>query len=180
MSPDLDEAVVEQVERLGTVPWSGTVHRCVSSARDPLSGEGARLNGGRWNPRGLFPTIYLAEPFSTCVEEMRRTAEAAGMTLDRLIARGYTANTIVVQDLDVLDLRDDTALQQVGLERSDLTGRDWSACQSVGHASWFLAQSGLIAPSATGQGVVLAAFEERFDPGQVTLTASKPFTVADA
>lgn len=180
MSPELDEAVVEQVERLGTIRWSGTVYRCVSSARDPLSGEGARLNGGRWNPKGLFPTIYLAQPFTTCVEEMRRTAEAAGMSLDRLIARGYIANTITVQDLDVLDLRDDAALHQVGLDRADLNGYDWSACQAVGHAAWFLAQSGLIAPSATGQGVVLAAFEERLNPDQLTVATWEPFTVTSA
>lgn len=36
--------------------------------RTPLSGEGARLYGGRWNPRGT-PALYLATDHATAVAE---------------------------------------------------------------------------------------------------------------
>ena len=36
--------------------------------RSPLSGEGARLHGGRWNPRGT-PALYLALDHATAVAE---------------------------------------------------------------------------------------------------------------
>lgn len=36
--------------------------------RDPCSGEGARLLGGRWNPKGM-PALYLATDPATAVAE---------------------------------------------------------------------------------------------------------------
>ncbi len=180
MSPDLDEDIVEQVDALGVTSWSGTVYRYTSASRDALSGEGARLNGGRWNPRGLFPTVYLADPFPACLSEFKRMAHAFGMPPQAIIARGYLTHTIAVTTLPVLDLRTDGALDRVGLQRSDIEDQDdWTACQAVGHAAWFLERAGILAPSATGEGTVLAAFEERVGPGQLALRASRTLLATD-
>lgn len=180
MSSDLDEDIVEQVDALGATSWSGTVYRYTSASRDALSGEGARLNGGRWNPRSLFPTVYLAEPFPACVSEFKRMAHAAGMPPEAIVARGYLAHTITVTELPVLDLRTAEALDRVGLQRSDIEDQnDWTACQAVGHAAWFLERAGVLAPSATGEGTVLAAFEERLAPGQLAVLTSRALTPTD-
>lgn len=66
MRPQLDEDLVQRVHDLGPTAFSGTCFRHVSGQRNPLSGVGARLNGGRWNPVGLS-TIYLAIPVGACM-----------------------------------------------------------------------------------------------------------------
>lgn len=174
MSAPLDEAVVQQVNDLGISTWSGTVYRYTNAVYDPLSGEGAYRFGGRWNPRRVFPTIYLAEPLRACLLEFRRFAQAAAIDPAAMIRQGYVLHTIAVTDLPVLDLRPPQALASVGLSLDDITDEDWSACQAVGHAAWFLEFGGVFAPSATGDGFVLAAFEGRLRPGQLTVSDSRP------
>lgn len=174
MSAPLDEAVVQQVNDLGTSNWSGTVYRYTSAVYEPLSGEGAYRFGGRWNPRRVFPTIYLAEPLRACMREFGRAAQAAAIDPAAMIRRGFVLHTIAVADLPVIDLRSPEALAFVGLSLEDIADEDWSACQTVGHAAWFLEFGGVLAPSATGDGFVLAAFEGRLQSGQLTVRTSHP------
>ncbi len=47
------------------------------------------------------------------------------------------------------------------MTQADVADDDWTACQAVGHAAWFLGLDGVLAPSASGRGHVLAAFETR-------------------
>lgn len=87
----------------------------------------------------------------------------------------YFLHTIGVEAIPILDLRTDEALAHVGLTRADIEDPDWTACQSVGNAAWFLGHAGVLAPSATGEGVVLAAFETRASPF-LTLSESEALT----
>ena len=175
MTP-LDEDLVQRVNDLGATPWSGTTYRHVTSRRDPLSGTGARMFGGRWNPQDSFNAIYLAEPAAACAGELVRLAAAQGLRVADLIAAGRTLHTIAVRELPVLDLRGDTAREKVGLELTDIADDDWTACQSVGQAAHFLNFGGVLAPSATGVGLVLTAFESRLRLGQLTVQSSEPLT----
>lgn len=51
-------------------------------AKDAFTGEGSRLYGGRWTPKGL-PAVYCSQHLSLCVLELR-------VNQDRFIAReGY-------------------------------------------------------------------------------------------
>lgn len=176
MTAPLDEAVVQRVDDLGTRMWSGTTYRYTTAGRDPRSGTGARLFGGRWNPRDAFPTIYLAQPAATTIAELERTAVAAGLPPEAMIRKGLTLHALVVEDVHVLDLREAATLDQVGLEFADVIDDDWTACQAVGHAAYFLQFDGVLAPSATGAGLVLAAFEARLRPGQLALAGSEHLT----
>lgn len=38
----------------------------------------------------------------------------------------------------------------MGLENDDIYGDDWSGCQAVGHAAWFLHMQGVLVPAAGG------------------------------
>jgi len=161
-----DEDLVDRVNELGPSGWTGTTYRHTAVGRDPLSGEGARMNGGRWNPPGR-PTIYVARPEKTCMAELARSAERGGFPLRALLSRGRELHTIDVQALPVLDLTSADALDHVGLTLEDVQGDDWIACQAVGQAAHFLAMAGVAAPSATGGGLVVAAFEDRVKAGQL-------------
>lgn len=172
MSGQLDEDVVQRVDDLGTTPWSGTAYRYTSAGRDPMSGAGARLFGGRWNPRGIFPAIYLGQPAATCMAEFDRASRANNTDpLDRLKVP-HELHTFTVTDLPVLGLRDAEALRYVGLAPEDLTDPDWTGCQAVGHAAWFLHAGGVLAPSATGLGLVITVFENRLQPRQLTVVST--------
>jgi RES domain-containing protein len=157
------------VDDLGPTSWSGEAYRYTSRGRDPLSGAGARLFGGRWNPRGVYPAVYLAQPLAACVAEFDRMASANGIDALAMLRRPYELHTVTATDLQLLDLREEKALRYVGLTPEDIADDDRTACQAVGHAAWFLQMSGIVAPSATGNGLVIAAFENRLRPGQLRL-----------
>jgi RES domain-containing protein len=115
--PQLDEDLVQRVHDLGPTAFSGTCFRHVSGQRNPLSGVGACLNGGRWNPVGLS-TIYLAIPVGACMGELTRLAQSQNITPDDLLAAGpgRVLITVAVQGLQVQDLRAPVARAQLGLE----------------------------------------------------------------
>ena len=102
-------------------------------------------------------------------------AGSTGAAPEALLRRGRELHDVVVNSLPVLDLTAEGALDHVGLTMDDLADDDWAACQAVGEAAHFLGMAGIAAPSATGFGVVLAAFETRVGPGQLTVAQSKPF-----
>jgi len=64
----------------------------------------------------------------------------------------------------LLDLTNLDAVKAVGLEEGHLRADDAGLCQAVGEAAHHLGREGVLAPSATGEGVVLAIFVERLLP----------------
>jgi RES domain-containing protein len=157
--------IVQAVDDLGPRPWSGTAYRHTSPRRNAFAGAGAAISGGRWNPPGIS-TVYLASPRETCLAELRRMADGQGRGPTSFLPRAL--HTLIVTDLIVLDLTAEGALAAVDLTHEDLSG-PWEPCQAVGAAAHFLRLGGVLAPSATGTGVVIAAFESHVSPGQLTL-----------
>jgi RES domain-containing protein len=104
-----------------SVTVQGEWFRCVSLRRDPLSGEGARLAGGRLNLPGE-PAIYLASAPTLAVAENLRLANLFGV--ERFPPRLLV--TIEVTLSQVVDLRSQQARSTLGILMEDLTG-DWRA-----------------------------------------------------
>lgn len=173
----MDEQLLDAVDSIGPARWSGTAFRYTTARREPLSGEGARLFGGRWNPPDLFPVVYLAVPEGACMRELERAATDNHVDVATQLRVPYMLHTIRVDDIRVLDLRDEHAQERLGLQPDDLTGT-WEACQPVGHAAWFLEFAGVLAPSATGPGITLALFEHRAQPEQIHVENSRALTLA--
>lgn len=171
----LDDELVQRIDQLGATTWSGTTYRYTTARRDPLSGAGARLNGGRWNPPDIFATVYLGFPLKATVGELERLAESQGSTAERMLAVPYVLHTVEVVNLPILDLTNPAALDRLGLTIGDIADEDWTACQSIGQAAWFLGLGGVLAPSASGLGFVLAAFETRALTS-LAVSKSMPFT----
>ncbi len=176
MSHALDEELLQRIDARGTVQWSGRCTRYTGAHRDPLSGEGARRFGGRWNPPLLFSAIYLADSAHACMVEVERAAQAASTAPEKLLEASYRLHTIDVTDLAILDLTAPEAREAVGLEDDDIYGNDWSACQAVGHAAWFLHVQGVLVPAAGGVGLVITAYEQRTRPGQLHVSHSENLT----
>lgn len=96
--------------------YRGLLYRALNPvwARDPLSGEGARRFGGRFNPRGT-PALYMALSIMTAVREANQIG-----TLQPTTLVSYDA------DIDpVFDATDVAALDRYGMTLEALTAEDW-------------------------------------------------------
>lgn len=168
----LPNDLLGRVDSAGKTSWSGTGFRHTAEGRDPLRGIGARAFGGRWNPPDSFSTIYMAMPLSACIAEFLKMTEAQAQGASSFPRR--SVHTIDVKNLRVLDLTLSRNLTIVGLSPEDLSSPDWEACQAVGEAAKFLGLQGVLAPSSTRLGTVLAAFEAELTPGQLALKTTVP------
>ena len=103
--------------------WRITTARFAATA---FSGEGARLYGGRWNPKGV-EMVYTAESRSLALLEMM--VQDAPLRARYLLVPAQLPDTVSVTYIDVADLPADwrrldhrDALQRMGrdwLERGD-------------------------------------------------------------
>ena len=96
--------------------YTGTLYRALNPvyAREPLSGRGAELYGGRFNPRGM-PALYASLSVATALREANQVG-----TLQPTTLVSYDA------DIDNLfDARDETALAEQGLSPAALGDPAW-------------------------------------------------------
>ena len=96
--------------------YRGKLYRALNPiyAREPLSGEGARRYGGRFNPKGT-PALYCSLSIMTAVRE----ANQAG-TLQPTTLVSYNA------EIDgIFDSTDETALQGEGMDTATLSASTW-------------------------------------------------------
>lgn len=91
-------------------------------AGDPLSGEGARRFGGRFNPKGMAALYCTLDPV-TAVREVSQI----GLPLQPTILVSYEA------DVDpVFDATDPTALAGLGMTAAALAANDWRVQMAAG------------------------------------------------
>jgi RES domain-containing protein len=127
-----------------------------------MSGEGARLVGGRWNPKGSFAVLYLGLDQRTVIAEFERLARRQGLAPSSFLPRRLYRYDGKLQNL--LDLRQPETYEALGLTRETMAADDATACEAVGEAAFVAGREGVLAPSATGEGEVLAVFLERLTP----------------
>jgi uncharacterized protein (TIGR00369 family) len=72
-------------------PFIGQGFRHLGPRYDPLSGEGARLHGGRFNPPGSFPVLYICQSSPCAVAELKRLGERQAIGVEGLLPRVPTA-----------------------------------------------------------------------------------------
>lgn len=147
----------ELVDSLGSIAFTGVVFRHIAPHRGCTSGEGARQAGGRWNPPDTFPVLYTGLNEPAVVEEFYRLADRSSLPAESFLPR--TLCVIEVELQAVLDLRSEESLSRVGLTMDQLRSYSMRECQAVGNAAHRLRLEGILAPSATGVGEVLAIFE---------------------
>ena len=126
----------------------------------PTSGQGALLNGGRYNPPGSFPTVYLCSTRACTVAELTRQTTQQGLRIaDRLPRELWDVST--VESAVLLDLADPATLRHLSLTHSDLVRDDLQTTQRIGQAAYDTAYQAVRGPSATGIDIVYAVFPEK-------------------
>jgi RES domain-containing protein len=133
---------------------------------DPLSGEGARIHGGRFNPPESYPALYLCTTRACALAELRRLAGRQVIGLAGLLPRTLYRYEIFVQQ--VLDLTSTEVLSALGVTEAQVIGPDWTLPQQIGAAAHDSGWQAIIARSATGVDSVLTAFPENLGSGLIT------------
>jgi len=140
----------------GFKPWMGTVYRFQTldfpSPTDVLSGHGARMRGGRWNPRGL-PAVYGSTTDTTALQECQANDRYYGV-----VNRSPRILVAIEATLTrMLDLSDFTIRRALGITLQGLAREDWrrlqdagleSLSQTIGRAVAAVGGSGILARSA--------------------------------
>jgi RES domain-containing protein len=155
----VDHRLLARVDALDPIALSTQAFRHVAHDRHPLSGAGARLHGGRWNPRDSYSTLYLALERQTTVGEFLRLAARQGRAPEDFLPRRMYRYEVVLSA--VLDLRDPAAREAVNLSEAELRANDAIQCQRIGESAHYLGLEGILAPSAAAEGTVLAVFFDR-------------------
>ena len=133
--------------------FSGLLYRALNPLwmKDPLSGEGARRHGGRFNPKGM-PALYTALTPEGAIAE----ANQAG--------RPFEPVTLVAYEADVAPVLDATAPGQTLADHSVLAADDWRVQmrQKGSSAGQLLAQS---LAKAGWAGMIVPSFAPGIAPG---------------
>lgn len=150
-------------------PWSGTFFRFQTidfpAPKDMLSGEGAKLRGGRWNSPGMT-TVYGSTTDTTALEECKAHDRYYGVETKspRLLV------AIEVKVTGMLDLTQAGIRRALGVTLKELAAEDWrklmqsgqeSSTQALGRAAAAGGASGmLIRSAAVPLGINVAIFPQ--------------------
>lgn len=96
--------------------YDGKLYRALNPiyAREPLSGRGAELYGGRFNPKGV-PALYTSLSIMAALREANQVGNLQPTTLV-----SYNA------EIDgIFDCRGETALAAEGMDAATLAGMTW-------------------------------------------------------
>jgi RES domain-containing protein len=155
-------------DRIATAPhvaYVGETYRHMAAQwDDPLSGEGARIRGGRFNPPDSFPVLYLCTTRPCAVAELRQLGQRQLIGVEGLLPRVlYRYET----SLDhVLDLTSETTLKYLGITAAQVVGSDLTIPRQIGEAAHATGSQAIMAPSATGVDQVIAVFPELLGSGR--------------
>lgn len=172
----MTEGLLETLAGLPTHPVQTTTYRLTSVKYmgSPLSVEGALRRGGRYNPKGVFGALYLADTPATALAEVQMLK----LTEQRLIGVKGPPKVLVSIDCvlqSVVDITQPQVQQALQTNSSELKS-EWllqqqqgrmAATQRLGSVVQELGSiEGLWAPSAQLEGGVnLVVFPDRLKHG---------------
>jgi RES domain-containing protein len=156
-------------ERIATAPhtpYVGEAFRHVAPRwKDPLSGDGARINGGRFNPPDSFPVLYLCATRSCAVAELHLRGTRLVFGVEGLLPRELYRYDVAFDR--VLDLTSDETLSHLGVTTDQVIGVDLTIPRRIGESAHATGSQAILAPSATGVDEVLAVFPELLGSGRL-------------
>jgi RES domain-containing protein len=143
--------------------WSGVCYRSASikyaNSNDLITGIGSLKSGGRWNPLGSFPTVYLSRELDTAFKESFAHLSYYGYKPHQALPRTFAAVQVSFQR--ILDLTDPAVLKRLKVSRRSLLLLDWrmiqdaggeALTQALGRLSREVGFEGLLTPSAAAKG----------------------------
>lgn len=145
------------------VSWQGDVYRLAhpkyASPNDFISGAGAKLNGGRWNPPCGPRTLYASSSPELATKESFALARKLGFAPRDLLPRVIRAIHVRVSRL--VDTTDGDIRRSLMVSKQRMLDADWrkanargkeALTQAIGRAAAEAGLEGLVVASAEGQG----------------------------
>ena len=173
--------VVIDSERVATaprLPYHGEAFRHVAARwDDPLSSEGARIHGGRFNPPDSFPVLYLCTTRPCAVAELRHLGQRQVIGVAGLLPRVLYRYGVALDR--ILDLTSSETLDHLGITAERLVGSDLRIPRQIGEAAHTTGSQAMRAPSATGVHEVLAVFPEHLGTGHLLVELAERWDSVD-
>ncbi len=136
-----DRDLLDALAALQPVPYVGETYRASGRVRSPLVGS---LSGGRWAPPQSFETLYTSlDPVGAIAELFFHYSRQPIFP-----SADVTIHTLDVETQKTLHFADLSDLERLGVDIGSYASLDYSRCQQIGAAVYFLEYDGLIVPNA--------------------------------
>jgi len=168
------------VDRISTAPrrvYSGHGYRQQSPRYDPLSGEGARIQGGRFNPPDSFPVLYVCSTAGCSAAEFMRAANRHPLGPTAFLPRSLYRYDVSLTA--VLDLTHAATLAHLDTTLELLVDEDRALTHQIGEVAHQFGYQAVLNASATGVDDVLAVFIENLRSGILTPTLDSTWETLD-
>lgn len=113
-------------------PFSGIIYRAVATRyanrNDLLTGKGAKIYGGRWNPPGLFCVVYGTPDPHAALAETLNTYGQYGIPQEQRLPLVLAAINVRLQR--VLDLTCGKIRSRLGVSEERMLEADWRTAQA--------------------------------------------------
>ena len=167
-----DNALIDAIENIAPIEFSGTVWRVVRAGRDPTR---CSSSGGRWDD-GSFDVLYTSMERQGALAEMRFHLMRGQPVIPSLVS--YKLYELVLNLGRALKLLDLTALASVGLDVARFGQLaynekhvEYPRSQDIGEVAHFLDYAGLVVPSARHDCLNVVAFCDRLLPTAISVRA---------
>jgi RES domain-containing protein len=163
-----DNRLIDAIEAIAPVEYSGTVWRIVREGRDPAQGS---RSGGRWDD-GTFDVLYTSERREGALAEMKFHLLRGQPVIPSLVK--YRLHELEVAMQRTLRLLDLEALAALGLDtaRYGLLSHaekdaEYPRSQDIAETAFFLDFDGLVVPSARYDCLNVVLYCRRLRPGAI-------------
>jgi RES domain-containing protein len=160
-----ERALLDALESLKTIRFSGTVWRIAQANRDPLRGSSS---SGRWSG-GDYTVLYTACEKDGALAEIGFRLAMEPIWPSKL---QHMVHEIKVDCAEVLDLSKLETLEKLGVATSKYHTMDYSVTAQISAAAAFLEFDALLVPNARYKCSNLVIFNER--PNTLELVNSTP------
>ena len=159
---------VDLTDRISTASrssFTGVGFRQLAPKYDALSGEGARIHGGRFNPPESFPVLYLCSTPGCAAAEFLRFAQQQPIGPIGFLPRALYRYD--VETTSVLDLTDAATRVHLDVTSDQLVDDDRTLTHQVGEIAHQFGYQAILNASATGVDAILAVFIENLRSGRL-------------
>lgn len=161
-------------------PWSGVIYRSTSprfaTSKDLVTGAGALLHGGRWNPPEALAAVYGSLTPDTAMAEALEQYRYYGLEPWRMGRRLFCP--LRIEASSILDLTEGTHRQRLRVSKDRMRAEDWrtsvasgteALTQAIGRAAFTAGLEGLLVPSRPATaGVNLVVYPANLrDPSRI-------------
>jgi len=164
-----DRAVLDALESLDPLSFTGDVWRVTRKGRDPLRGSSS---GGRWSPIEEFDVLYTSLERHGALAEIGYRLSLEPIWPSRL---EHELHRIAARTQRSLRFANVESLVALGVEVARYNTFEYEATQAVAAAAHFLEFDGLIVPSARAPCANLVIFLDRLTQDcRLDVTATEP------